>query len=184
MKKASKFLALILRHQPEVGNLTLDSEGWAPVKDVLKAVQSQFGDFTRNDLQELVDTNDKKRYAFNSDGTKIRASQGHSIEVDLKLETTPPPPFLYHGTKTANLDAIMRDGLKPQSRQHVHLSRDIATANIVANRRAGKSVILRVNTTMLPEVEEHPFYLSDNGVWLTGSVPPEALTILPSGVPD
>lgn len=175
MKKASKFLALILRHQPEVGNLTLDAEGWAPVSDVLKAVQNKFGDFTRADLQELVDTNDKKRYAFNSDGTKIRASQGHSIDVDLKLDTVKPPPFLYHGTKSAYLDSIMRDGLTPQSRQHVHLSKDIGTATIVGNRRSGKTVILRINTTQLTE---HPFYLSDNGVWLTDNVPPEAISVM------
>jgi putative RNA 2'-phosphotransferase len=174
MKSISKFLALVLRHNPQAGNLTLDAEGWADVDAVMKAIQNRFGGFTRDQLRELVDTNDKKRYAFNEDGTKIRASQGHSIEVDLKLDATKPPPFLYHGTKTAFLDAIMREGLTPQSRQHVHLSKDTATAKIVANRRSGKSVILRVNTTRM----EGDFFVSDNGVWLTDHVPATALDIL------
>lgn len=175
MKKQSRFLALVLRHQPEVANLTLDAEGWAPVDDVLKALSEKYGAFSRSQLQELVDTNEKKRFAFNERGNKIRASQGHSIEVSIfkPEDAKTPPDILYHGTKTAFLDAIMREGLQPGSRQFVHLSVDVPTAQMVASRRAGNSIILKVNAKLLYErLAEHLFYESDNGVWLTAHVPP------------
>ena len=171
MVKESKFLSLILRHKPDVGNLKLDESGWAPVTDVMKALRSRFPSFSRGDLDTLVETNDKKRFAFNERGDRIRANQGHSVEVDLKLAEAVPPPVLYHGTKTQFMDSIMREGLKPGSRQHVHLSRDVETALIVANRRSGSNVILHVDTSKVVG----PFFLSDNGVWLTGAVPPNAL---------
>ena len=174
MKKQSKFLALVLRHNPAAGNLTLDGEGWANVNEVLAALRSKFGPFSRSELQELVDANDKKRYAFNARGDKIRANQGHSIEVDLKLTPTTPPDFLYHGTKQSFLGSILREGLKPGQRQHVHLSPDIETAEIVASRRAGESVILIVHSGQMMQ----PFYRSENGVWLTDHVAPENLEIL------
>lgn len=172
MVKQSKFLSLVLRHKPEVGDLTLDGEGWAPVADVMKALRSRFGEFSRASLDELVATNDKKRFEFNERGDKIRASQGHSVVIDLKLEPTVPPATLYHGTKTQFLGSIMRDGLKPGSRQHVHLSGDVETAKVVANRRSGSNVILSVETSKV----DGPFFLSANGVWLTGKVPVDALT--------
>jgi putative RNA 2'-phosphotransferase len=174
MQKQSKFLALILRHNPAAGNLSLDREGWANVNEVMAALRVKFGPFTRAELQELVDTNDKRRYAFNERGDKIRANQGHSIEVDLNLVSMTPPDYLYHGTKQAFLGSILRDGLKPGQRQHVHLSRDLDTAETVANRRAGKNVILLVHAG---DMVGHSFYLSENGVWLTGHVPPEFLEI-------
>lgn len=176
MKKQSKFLSLVLRHKPEAGNLVLDSEGWAKVSDVLAALRANFGSFNRAQLQELVDTNDKKRFAFNATGDKIRASQGHSVEVDLNLAAETPPEFLFHGTKSDYLPAIFVEGLKPGSRQHVHLSPDMETAQKVAARRRGNSVILRVLTK---EMTDHVFYRSENGVWLTDHVPPDFLIVEP-----
>lgn len=158
----------MLRHNPAAGNLTLDSEGWADVNSVLAALRTKFGPFSRTELQELVDTNDKKRYAFNARGDKIRASQGHSVTVDLKLQPVAPPEFLFHGTKQKYLGSIFKEGLKPGSRQHVHLSGDLETAQRVADRRSGDSVILRVRSG---EMSDHPFFQSENGVWLTGHVP-------------
>jgi putative RNA 2'-phosphotransferase len=184
MKKASKFLALVLRHKPEVADLTLDAEGWAPVADVLRALRSRFGEFSRTQLQELVDTNDKKRFAFNERGDKIRASQGHSV-ADVMIfkpeDAETPPDELYHGTKKSFLGLIFKDGLKPGTRQHVHLSRDVETANVVAARRSGESVILKVNAKLMSErsSEQHLFYRSENGVWLTDRVPPAYIEVLP-----
>jgi putative RNA 2'-phosphotransferase len=175
--KHSKFLALVLRHNPAAGNLTLDANGWAPVKDVLEALRAKVGPLSRTQLDELVDGKDnaKKRYAYNAHRDKIRASQGHSVQVDLGLTPVEPPAILYHGTKKQFLGSIFHEGLKPGSRQHVHLSADIETATIVANRRSGENVILRVNCM---ELAGHPFYLSENGVWLTDVVPPAALELV------
>ena len=172
MKKQSKFLSLVLRHKPEVGNLILDSEGWAPVSDVLRALNDRFGSFSRTELNTLVATNDKQRFSFNPHGNKIRANQGHSAEVDLGLPVSVPPPQLYHGTKFSFMGSILHKGLLPQSRQHVHLSPDLKTAKIVADRRSGPSAILVVDTTAVPG----PFYLSNNGVWLVDAVPPSAIS--------
>jgi putative RNA 2'-phosphotransferase len=172
MIKHSKFLSLILRHQPEKGGITLAPEGWAEVVEVLRAVNEKVGPMTREELQELVDTNDKKRFAFDDSGTRIRANQGHSAQgIDLGLQPVEPPALLYHGTKVSFLNAISREGLKPGSRHHVHLSSDIETARRVAGRRSGESVILIVRSEELGALG-HSFYRSDNDVWLTDAVPP------------
>lgn len=171
--KHSKFMSLILRHNPAAGNITLDSEGWAKVSDVLAALKAKVGPISRTQLDQLVAENDKKRFAFNERGDKIRASQGHSIAVDLKMEPVTPPPSLYHGTKQRFLGLILKDGLLPMKRQHVHLSATLDTAEIVAARRSGDSVMLVVDTAACPG----PFFQSANGVWLTEQVPPAALSI-------
>lgn len=173
MSKQSKFLSLVLRHKPDVGNLTLDAEGWASVSSVMAALRSRFGQFSRTDLDSLVRDCDKQRFAFDSTKNRIRASQGHSVGIDLQLEPQSPPEVLYHGTKADNLTSIMNEGLNSGKRNHVHLSATRETAAIVANRRSGTSIILLVNTKMV----DHPFYRSENGVWLTESVPAEAIGI-------
>ncbi len=174
MKKQSKFLSLILRHQPDAGGITLDANGWATTQSVLAALRAKFGAFSRTELNELVETNDKKRFAFSPHGDRIRANQGHSIEVDLKLDPKTPPAKLYHGTKQRFLGEIFAKGLVPMARQHVHLSGDLATAEVVANRRSGDSVILAIDAAAM---SEQVFYQSDNGVWLTDRVDPKYISL-------
>jgi putative RNA 2'-phosphotransferase len=173
MKQISKFLALVLRHKPEVGRLTLDAEGWADADQVIAAVARRFGGFDRAALEELVRTNDKSRYAFDDTGTRIRASQGHSIPIDLDLQPAEPPPVLYHGTTRRFLDSILRQGLVKGKRHHVHLSADVETALKVGARRGAEAVVLAVASG---EMKDRPFFLSANGVWLTDHVPPDYLS--------
>ncbi|HEX8584431.1 MAG TPA: RNA 2'-phosphotransferase [Allosphingosinicella sp.] len=170
MKAISKYLALILRHKPEAAGLSLDREGWAPVEDVVAAVGRRFGGFTRADLQDLVRSNDKQRYALDGSGNRIRANQGHSVEVELGLEPALPPPLLFHGTVDRFVPSILEQGLVKGGRQHVHLSIDVATAQAVGGRRAGKTVILEVRAGEMAAAG-HVFFRSANGVWLTGAVP-------------
>ncbi len=155
MKRISKYLALILRHRPEAGGLRLDARGWADVEAVLDAVRARFGGFDRAQLQELVLTNDKKRYAFDDSGTRIRASQGHSVPVELGLEPTEPPSLLYHGTSERALPSILDQGLVKGRRHHVHLSPDVETARKVGSRRGGPSVTLEVRSG---EMRGHSFF--------------------------
>ena len=172
LKKKSKFLSLVLRHKPETIDLKLDENGWADVQELL--------DKTRLDpeeLKEIVETNDKKRFTFNDDESKIRASQGHSIDVDLQLEPKDPLPVLYHGTATKNIDSILRDGLKKANRQHVLLSADQETA-IKVGQRHGKPIILTINAKLMAQ-DGYKFFLSKNGVWLTDSVPVDYIGVLP-----
>jgi len=168
MKKYSKFLSLVLRHKPEVADLTLDENGWVSTSAVVHALRSKFGQFSHADLEELVRTNDKQRFVI--ENGKIRANQGHSINIDLALKPSTPPAELYHGTQTDNLDSIMEKGLVKGSRQHVHLSSDIETATKVAQRRSGKHMILVFETHTMPE---QVFYQSENGVWLTDEIDPK-----------
>jgi putative RNA 2'-phosphotransferase len=170
VKAVSKYLALILRHRPEAAGLVLDAEGWAPVDDVLAAVAKRFAGFTHADLEELVRSNDKQRYALDASGTRIRANQGHSVEVELGLAPVAPPPLLYHGTVDRFLPSILEGGLVKGRRQHVHLSTDVATARTVAGRRAGEAVILEVRAGDMAAAG-HIFLRSANGVWLTDAVP-------------
>ena len=166
IKKISKYLSLLLRHQPEKIGLSLDNNGWASVAEILN---HQEINFTMVDLEEVVATNDKKRFSFNEDKTKIRANQGHSIKgIDLELEVKTPPAFLYHGTVAKFLSAIKEEGLQKMNRQHVHLSADRETAVKVESRR-GKPIILSIQSGAMHK-EGYAFYLSANGVWLTDEV--------------
>lgn len=167
-KKISKFLSLILRHQPETINLVLDENGWADVNELIAKSARNKIYFTSEELDEVVETNNKKRFAFNEDKTKIRANQGHSIDVDLALKAQQPPEFLYHGTAEINLSSILEKGIEKRSRQHVHLSGDKETAAKVGMRH-GKPVILTIRTGFMFQ-EGIEFYLSENGVWLTDFV--------------
>lgn len=169
-KRASKFLSLILRHRPETINLQLDKEGWADVNDLLAGMQEKGWDnFSKNNLEEVVRDNNKQRFSFNENKTKIRANQGHSVKVDLGLKSVKPPKNLFHGTVSKFLDSIKNEGLKKRSRQHVHLSADIPTAVSVGSRR-GKPIILTIPSLQMHE-DGFKFYLSKNGVWLTDRVP-------------
>ncbi|MDR2237288.1 MAG: RNA 2'-phosphotransferase [Chryseobacterium sp.] len=167
-KRISKFLSLILRHQPETIHLKLDENGWADVEELrLKSALKRVY-FTLEELDEVVETNNKKRFAYNEDKTKIRASQGHSIDIDLSLEALQPPDFLYHGTAEANIHSIVEKGIEKRNRQHVHLSIDKETAAKVGMRH-GKPVILTIRTGKMHE-DGISFYRSANGVWLTDFV--------------
>ncbi|MFK4866200.1 RNA 2'-phosphotransferase [Streptomyces sp. CSMPJR101] len=169
--KVSKYLSKHLRHQPERIGLVLDEGGWVEIDTLIAAARAHGFSFTRDELDHVVAANDKKRFAV--DGTRIRASQGHSVEVDLGLAPATPPPYLYHGTVAAHLGAIRAEGLRPMNRHDVHLSPDRETATRVGARR-GHPVVLSVDTGAMHR-DGHVFHVSANGVWLTKAVPPEYL---------
>ncbi len=171
--KTSKFLSYVLRHKPEAIGLEIDRAGWAEVDQLISRANQAGQTLTLELLKEVVENNDKKRFAFSEDLSKIRAVQGHSRPVDLALEPVPPPDTLYHGTATRFFNSIMEVGLSPKSRQYVHLSAAEETARMVGQRH-GKPVVLRVAAAAMQQ-DGHKFYLTDNGVWLTESVPPEYL---------
>ena len=174
--KQGKFLSLILRHEPSKIDLTLDGNGWALVSELLSQLNKHHHKITMQDLEIIVETNNKKRYSFNEDKTKIRANQGHSLEnVDLTLENKTPPDILYHGTANKFLDSIMATGLNKRSRQYVHLSIDLATAKNVGSRH-GLPIVLEVDAKNMQN-DGFKFYCSDNGVWLTDHVPPQYLSL-------
>lgn len=170
-KHASKFMSLVLRHEPEKIGLQLDAQGWADVDDLLQRMADHGVALDRQALQAVVETNDKQRFALSDDGLRIRASQGHSIQVDLGLEALQPPAWLYHGTVARFVGAIREQGLRPGERQHVHLSLDRQTAQQVGARR-GAPVILSVDAGRM-HADGHVFHRSANGVWLTTHVPPQ-----------
>jgi putative RNA 2'-phosphotransferase len=167
----SKHLSLVLRHKPESVGLTLDSAGWVLVAALLPAMK-----WSMEDLERVVSDNNKKRFEFNEDKTQIRASQGHSVEVDLEYEEKEPPKTLYHGTSKDILEVLFRDGLKKMQRHHVHMSPDVATAFIVARRRPNPVVLEIWAHHMF--LDGHKFYLSTNGVWLTEAVRPIFLHLM------
>ena len=174
--KISKFLSLILRHKPEEIGLVLDENGWAKVTDLLEKSAAKGNRFTFEELETVVATNDKKRFSFDESGEKIRASQGHSIEVEIGFEEKTPPAVLYHGTAGKNLGVILAEGLRKMARHHVHLSSDTKTAR-AAGARYGKPVILQIDAGKMTSAG-FKFYVSANGVWLTDAVPPEFLKVL------
>ncbi len=169
--RKSKFLSLILRHEPGRVGLTLDSAGWVSVEELLEAVNRHGVSLTLEQLQHIVATSDKKRFAFSEDSLRIRASQGHSVEVDLQYTPQTPPEILYHGTAMRFLDSIRQKGLQRMQRHHVHLQPETATA-LQVGARHGKPVLLSIRAGEMHGAG-HVFYCSANGVWLTDHVPPQ-----------
>lgn len=175
--RLSKKLSLLLRHQPELYGLHLDEQGWCSIAELLDAFAKKGQDLTLEMLLEVVQENDKQRFAFSPDGLRIRASQGHSIDVELGYEPQVPPGVLFHGTTDRNLTSILSIGVIKGKRHHVHLSPDPETARKVGERH-GSVVILKVKAGEMHKIG-HTFYQSDNGVWLVDEVPPGFIEVLP-----
>lgn len=163
-----RFLSLVLRHQPSAAYLELDANGWADVTALLNGCRRARKPLTMEDLERIVRENNKQRYSFNEDHTKIRANQGHSVQVDVELREESPPDILYHGTASRFVEGIHAAGITPQSRQHVHLSAEIATAKNVGSRH-GKPAVLVVDAAAMAR-DGQVFYRSENGVWLCAKV--------------
>lgn len=171
-KNNSYYLSAILRHKPELENLEYDEYGWFIVNDILERLN-----MIKSELDYIVDNNNKKRFRYNEDQTKIKANQGHSIKIkdDFKRVTF-PPTYLFHGTNIKNKKSIFRDGLIPMKRLHVHLSKDIETSEKVGSRHINNDkdlLILKINAVELNKI--HPIYISDNGVYLVKKVPSKFL---------
>lgn len=170
--RISKLLSLGLRHEPQALGVVLDAHGWADVDAVLAGLARRGVAISADDLEEIVRTSDKQRFALSPDGARIRANQGHSVAVDLELPARAPPDLLFHGTVARFLEPIRKEGLLRRARTHVHLSADEATAVKVGRRRAGDVVLLRIRAHAM-HASGHVFYRSENGVWLVEHVPPE-----------
>lgn len=180
--KISKYLSKHLRHEPERLGLELEAGGWVAVDTLLAACAADRFLLTKDELVEVVATNDKKRFSFDSSNTRIRANQGHSTEVDLQLEATIPPDILYHGTPESSLDSILHQGLLKMARHHVHLSATVEAAEVVGRRR-GRAVVLIVDAVSMRN-DGFLFYVSTNGVWLTDHVPPKYLRLQETTPPE
>ena len=170
-KRTSKFLSLVLRHQPEKIGIALDPAGWTSVAELLDALARHGKPVSRADLKFVVANNDKQRFALSDDGESIRASQGHSVDVELGSVPAEPPETLFHGTVEKFLDSIRSQGLLKGKRHHVHLSATRETAIAVGGRR-GLPIVLTVHAHAM-RAAGHDFFLSANGVWLTECVPAE-----------
>ena len=167
--RLSKFLAFILRHEPESVGLELDQSGWVSVDELLNACNKHGHPLTIERLSKIVFENDKSRFAFSEDGRSIRASQGHSIGVELGYEPKQPPQILYHGTASRFLDSIRQQGLLKRERHHVHMTASQEVA-LSVGQRYGTAVLLTIEAARMNE-DGHQFFVSANGVWLTDAVP-------------
>ena len=167
--KTSKFLSLVLRHQPEAAGITLDEAGWVDINTLLAGCAAHGRPIDLEQLEQVVAGSDKQRFAFNEDHTRIRANQGHSVEVDLQYEPRTPPDILYHGTASRFLDSIREQGLLKMNRHHVHLSAE-TEMTVQVGARHGKPVLLVIRANKMAAAG-HTFFCSTNGVWLVDAVP-------------
>ena len=168
-RQISKFLSLVLRHQPDRIGIVLNEAGWTSVDGLLEAMQQNGRKVSRETLDHVVASNDKQRFEFSEDGAMIRATQGHSVEVELGYQAANPPEFLLHGTPATALEEIRRNGLKKMKRHHVHLHAEVSTAEAVGARR-GVPVLLRIQAQQMAN-EGYLFVVTPNNVWLTDHVP-------------
>ncbi len=167
--EVGRFISLILRHHPESVGITLDEHGWADTDILTERVARKWKGFSFADLERIVRENNKQRYSFNEDKTRIRANQGHSVTVNMEFTPVTPPDILYHGTGEKSVDSILANGIQKMSRQYVHLSADYDTA-VNVGKRHGKPVVLRIAAGEMSR-DGYRFYLSENKVWLTDFVP-------------
>lgn len=173
LTEKSKFVAYVLRHKPEKFDISLDSEGWADIDELV--AKAEIIPLSREELETIVDQDLKGRYSIR--GNRIRANQGHSTpQVRLSFKSAAPPPVLYHGTESDNLKKILKDGLKPMSRHHVHLTTDLCDARLVGGRRRRGYVVLEVDADGMLK-SDIPFFLSENNIWLVNSVPSRFLKV-------
>lgn len=182
--KLSKTLCFILRHKPEAIGLNVDVMGYGAIEDIVLGLAEQKTTITREDILEVVKSDDKQRFVLSEDETLIRAAQGHSFEVSTESFTrAKPPEVLFHGTADGNLESIFKNGLNPQSRHFVHLSDHLETARVVGlrYRAKGEVRIIQVDTKRMSEIG-YVFYQSMNGVWLIDHVPVEFLQVLSTGL--
>jgi len=173
--RISKFLSLVLRHRPETIGISLDTEGWADVEELVKKAFEAGVILDRPILRQVVEHGEKKRFSFNDDGTKIRANYGHSIPIVLKDESAEPPEFLYHGTAMQFLESVRYEGLKPGTRQYVHLVDDEQKA-IEVGRRHGEPVLITIQARLMHE-KGFEFFKMESGIWLTKNVPTAYMVI-------
>jgi putative RNA 2'-phosphotransferase len=171
--RLSKFLSKHLRHDPAGIGLSLHDGGWVSVDALLDGCRTAGLPISREELNEVVASSDKQRFAYDETGTRIRANQGHSVAVDLRLEPAEPPTRLFHGTGEGTVPVILREGLRKMGRHHVHLSPDVETATRVGARH-GRPAVFVVDAAAVARAGR-VFYVSANGVWLTDEVPPEFL---------
>lgn len=165
----SKFLSLVLRHAPEKIGIELDEHGWTNVLILIEKMNLAQKKIDVDILKNIVDTNPKKRFAFNETFDKIRASQGHSVDIELGYIAQQPPSILYHGTSSKTVDIILNEGIKKMTRQHVHLSFEKETALKVGARHGKPSILIIESLQMFHD--QYEFFLSENGVWLTDHIP-------------
>ncbi len=175
-EKNSKFLSFVLRHKPEEIGIKLDVNGWVNVETLIAKMNAHGKQMDIKTLEHIVETNNKKRFSFNTDKSLIRANQGHSIVVDLAYEPVKPPKILFHGTGIKNVDSIYETGIKKMNRHHVHLSKDIETA-LAVGQRHGKPVIFEILSEEMYNAG-FEFYQSENGVWLTKEIPVKFIKII------
>ena len=178
-KHKSKFLSLVLRHEPQRAGITLDQAGWVSVAELLDGCRRAGQVISVDELREIVRTSDKQRFALSPGGARIRANQGHSVDVELGHEPAAPPEVLYHGTADRFVESIRRQGLIKGARHHVHLSERVETATAVGLRH-GRLVLLEVRAGAMHR-DGIPFFKTPNGVWLTDHVPTQYLVIPPDG---
>lgn len=174
LEDTSKFLSYVLRHEPQAIGLTLDSEGWADIAALIEGARQAGTILNRDLIQQVMDTSDKKRFTISEDGLRIRAAQGHSTKtVAITYPEKVPTEFLYHGTAARFLESILKEGLRPGKRNHVHLTQDEQTA-VAVGQRYGKPVVLKIEALRMHQ-QGFKFFLAENSVWLTDRVPPEFL---------
>lgn len=169
--QVSKTLSYALRHRPDAFGLTLDAGGWTELTPLLTIMHERNVDSSKEEIEEIIANSDKKRFEFDDDCKRIRATYGHSA---IKIEFTPvePPPILYHGTSNAAWNQhIVYDGLKPMNRKYVHLSSDYGTAVKVGSRHDRKPVILTVDAASMHKDGFEFYHSANDGTWMVGSVP-------------
>ena len=176
LTKVSRYISYLLRHNPESAGLKLDNHGWCNSKDLIKVLKEKYPGFKSEMLDEIVNTDEKKRYSFDKYKMRIRANQGHSINVDADLKEAIPPDILYHGTSIKYVYSIYKEGIKHMSRLYVHLSKDIDTA-VKVGKRHGGPVVLEIDCRSMIS-DGYKFYLSENSVWLTKIVPSKYIKIV------
>lgn len=139
-------MAGVLRHFPQRFKLDMDEQGWVKLYSFVEAIKARRRGYhwlRVHHIQAIVETDDKGRYQIKSG--MLRATYGHSIDVDLDLPTDDIPKKLFYPTTEEEIDILLENGLHPADRRKVHLSRTRKDAEIAGKFRVNEPVIIEIN---------------------------------------
>jgi len=175
-----RVMAGVLRHFPEKFELSMDKNGFVELNDFISALQQtrrRLAWLRPHHIIAIIETDPKGRYEYR-DG-KIRATYGHSIDVELDLPTNGIPEKLYYPTTTEEVEIVLETGLKPSDRKKVHLSKTYNDATNAGKVRTPVPVILEVDT-MKAIASGVVIQKAGKTVYLAESVPAEFISKAPA----
>ncbi len=173
-ERLGRFISGALRHFPEDVGLEMDMQGWVDLDLLCDIMESRYRWATEERLTSLIESDIKRRYE--TEGSRIRARYGHSVNVDLDYPGN-EFAYLYYGASLEEIDMLLENGIAPIRQRYVHLSTSYRKANEAASVHSENPVVIEVDAETAQQ--DGIFFMAVNDdIVLVDNVPPEYLSIV------